>query len=118
MARMNWSKARAQNVMARRGVESARGDMPFGLPKPRGPFRRPPSKAEISTQTAGLVEKYRGEVTSLPTIVDLKCPCGHQGKARVPQGGRQHRFRCRQCGSSQSWPPCAGSGEATGGDAS
>lgn len=114
--RMNWSKAGARNLMARRGVESVRGDMPFGLPKPRGPFRRPPSKAEMASQAAGLVENYSGVVTSLPTVVDLKCACGHQGRARVPRDRQEVRFRCRQCAALQSWT--SSTQEATRGDAS
>jgi hypothetical protein len=107
MARLNWSRTNARNLMARRGVEGIRGDMPFGMPKPRGPYRRPPSKAEMRAQTANLVDQYRGTVTLLPTVVDLKCRCGHQASIRLPRARKEYRLRCSHCGDSQSWSPAA-----------
>ena len=85
MARMNWSKVGARNLMSRRGVESVRGDLPFGIPKPRGSSRRPPTKSEMRAQAAGLVDKFNGAVTLLPTAVELKCRCGHKASVRLPE---------------------------------
>jgi hypothetical protein len=88
MARMNWSKVGARNLMARRGVESIRGDMPFGLPQARRSFRPPPMTTAVR-----------------PITVELKCPCGHEGKARVKAGRKEYHFRCGQCGVSQTVAP-------------
>lgn len=107
MARLNWSRSSARTLMARRGVESVRGDMPFGIPKPRGPYRRPPSKSEMRAQTAALVKQYDGAVTSLPTAVELKCRCGHEASIRLPEAKKEYRFRCSHCGASQLWSPTA-----------
>ena len=99
MARMSWSKVGARNLMARRGVESIRGDMPYGLPQARRPFRPQPNSTEPQAVT-----------------IELKCPCGHEGKARVRTGRKEYHFRCRQCGVSQTVAPAiqgAGRGHAS-----
>jgi hypothetical protein len=103
MARLNWSKSKARKRMTRRGIESIRGDMPIALPKQRGRYRRPPSKAEMRTHTANLIAQFRDAITAPPTIIDLKCLCGHRGTARVARDERQQRFRCAKCGVSQLW---------------
>jgi hypothetical protein len=109
MTRLNWSKSNARNLMARRGVESVRGDMPNGIPKSRAPFRRPPSRAEMRAQAAGAVSMQ-------PTVVELKCRCGHRANVRLPQARTEYRFRCSECGATQLWSPAIGGAKC--GDAS
>jgi len=103
MARLNWSKSNAHRLMARRGIESIRSDMPIGLPKPRGRYRQPLSKAKMRAHMARLIAQYRDAITAVPTIVDLKCPCGHQGTVWVARDERPRRFRCSRCQASQLW---------------
>lgn len=55
-----------------------------------------PSKEAMRAETAALVAGL--PVTRLPTVRELRCPCGHYGKA-THAPGRSPTFRCRKCGA-------------------
>jgi hypothetical protein len=38
------------------------------------------------------------QVRYLPTYRDLKCICGHIGRARIPRETKAPQFRCTKCG--------------------
>jgi hypothetical protein len=60
MARMNWSKAVDRDRMRLQGTEGARDDVPFMAPvlKARGPWRRPPSKADLRATAAEALARF------------------------------------------------------------
>lgn len=58
-----------------------------------------PSKAEMRETAARAMATFRGRIHRLPTIVNLRCACGHRGKVRVRDQDRGKRFRCSNCGA-------------------
>ena len=39
------------------------------------------------------------EIKKLPTMIELRCPCGHSKRASSPHGQPRPRFRCSKCGT-------------------
>ncbi|MCC6314808.1 MAG: hypothetical protein IT337_12440 [Thermomicrobiales bacterium] len=59
-----------------------------------------PSKAELRAQAADALARYTGRIRRLPTILEVRCGCGHRAKVRVPDGrAAPPRLRCSRCGS-------------------
>lgn len=96
MAR-DWSKQRRREAAKRtagEAVERARY-----LAELEAPDTKPSSKAELRAEADRLVAEYRGPVRRLATVIEVRCPCGHRGKVRVPPGRPRPRLRCRRCGT-------------------
>lgn len=88
---LNWSKSKApdQAHAARRTeVEIARI---------RAEETPQPSKAELRALGIALLADYARPVKVLPTIIELKCGCGHRGRVKVYKGEPRKRFRCSKC---------------------
>lgn len=56
-----------------------------------------PSKAEMRALGIALLADYQRPIRVLPSIIELKCGCGHRGRVKVYRGERK-RFRCSRCG--------------------
>lgn len=90
MAR-DWSKFKAKqqaNAARRAEVDLARS---LAEDEPR------PSKAELRALGIALLADYQRPIRVLPSIIELKCGCGHRGRVKVYRGERK-RFRCSKCG--------------------
>jgi hypothetical protein len=100
MARMNWSRNRSRQRIARYGSEDINGAMP-NVVLPFSKTRRKPqrSKAELRKQGAKAVQAVKGELRKVGTEFHLHCPqCHHSGRAVVPPG-HSMKFRCSKCGT-------------------
>jgi hypothetical protein len=99
--------------MRRRGVESAREELPpfmaplisRGLAHAR---RRRCSKAELRAEAAALVALYQGRVVQLRAAksIEILCEnCGHRGTICLPAVANpehdRRRLRCKRCGHRQ-----------------
>ena len=55
------------------------------------------SKAELRALGVVALADYRKPIKRLPTIIYLKCGCGHKGHVKVYPGEPRKRFRCSKC---------------------
>lgn len=99
---LNWSRERQRQQMQRQGVELANAVLPFFGPLAKRQRRPLPlSKAAARAQAAEAVAAFTGPVSRLPTVVTLRCQCGHVARATIPLGIEHPRFRCSRCGTRQ-----------------
>jgi hypothetical protein len=59
----------------------------------------PQDQAAIAADMARAVAEYRGPVRRLPTIIDVRCVCGHRKRVALSPGKVRPRFRCSRCGA-------------------
>jgi hypothetical protein len=45
------------------------------------------------------VAQYRGNVTKLPTVLHVRCLCGHSARVQWSPGRARPALRCRRCGT-------------------
>lgn len=91
---LDWSKANRRRSSSGPGIEAdaalARMASDPGAPQP--------SKAELREAAVVALASYRKPIQVLPTIIHLKCGCGHRGYVRIARGAPRKRFRCSKCG--------------------
>lgn len=92
----NWSRAASRSAAARSRSMEAEGNM--YLAELDG-ARRGPSKAELAALASAAMAEFTGTVKRLPTMVDLRCTCGHHARVAVAPDRERPRFRCSRCGS-------------------
>lgn len=88
---LDWSKASRRRQSSDIGNDAALMRM---ASEPRDPQ---PSKAELRALGVALLADYARPIRVLPSIIELKCGCGHRGRVKVYRGERK-RFRCSKCG--------------------
>jgi hypothetical protein len=102
MAKLNWARQRQRKAIQRHGTEDVLATLQCFAPLSRPRLKpRPLSKAELRAQTAAATTAYAGPVTKLPTVMTLRCMCGHVAKVTVPLDVARPRFRCSRCGTRQ-----------------
>lgn len=88
---LDWSKASRRRSTSDLGTDAALMRVASEPAEPR------PSKEQLRADAAAAIAAYQGKVTRLPTVIELKCGCGHRGRVKV-QSGQRKRFRCSKCG--------------------
>jgi hypothetical protein len=99
--RKNYGAARSRDRMRRYGSEGSRGQpgifATLTRPMPE-PIEERQSKAEMRAEADAAIAEFKGQIQRLPTMHELRCPCGHRAKVSAPAGARP-RFRCSKCGT-------------------
>lgn len=90
----NWSKDRDRSLISQE--RAARAEIAALL---NGPPQAALTKEELRLQAAEALANYNGRVTRLPTIVQLRCICGHRGKVAVADRDKGRKFKCSNCGA-------------------
>lgn len=90
---LDWSKSKQRDQRnAARGNEAELARMlADDVPQP--------SKADQRAMAEAAMGAFMGNVTRLPTMIDLKCVCGHRKRVAIAHGRARPRFKCSRCGT-------------------
>lgn len=90
---LDWSRASRRKSNSESGSDAALMRI---VSEPKAPQ---PSKADLRAESEAAIAAYRGAVTRLPTMIDLRCVCGRTARIAIAPDRARPRFRCSRCGT-------------------